>query len=321
MASFGSAGSACRAAAIADQDLSCDAAAPCRAMWLQPLALRLHLTDTQLAVLSRVQGGRSQLAHSFAGHGCPSDSLRGMQWDGGEEPLDLRSAAQRALAAPGGGTCEKSFSPAASRWRSALCRCAMARCSGICRVAATILAPTSKRFLHARNGRSSARLLLEQLLSPVEPTRVGAILSSVPSLMMWDDHDIIDGWGSYAADWLESAMFQGLWSAAREHFALFQLAAHAYDLSEGFTDRRGKQFAWAYRLGEIGIVAPDCAPNARATGSWARRDGVPSRQVSSAWRTADMSFSFPACRWCTCTSMCSNGCLATFPGTRNGRTT
>jgi hypothetical protein len=83
------------------------------------------------------------------------------------------------------------------------------------------------------------------------------ILSSVPSLMMWDDHDIIDGWGSYAADWSESAMFQGLWSAAREHFALFQLAAHPYGLPEGFTDRRGKQFGWAYRLGEIGIVAPD----------------------------------------------------------------
>jgi hypothetical protein len=29
------------------------------------------------------------------------------------------------------------------------------------------------------------------------------------------------------------------------------------DLPEGFTDRRGKQFGWAYCLGEIGIVAPD----------------------------------------------------------------
>jgi PhoD related phosphatase len=83
------------------------------------------------------------------------------------------------------------------------------------------------------------------------------ILSAVPSLMMWDDHDIIDGWGSYAADWQESAVFQGLWSAAREHFALFQLAAHARDLPEGFTDRRGGQFGWAYRLGGIGILAPD----------------------------------------------------------------
>src|SRR4051812_40702792 len=135
-------------------------------MRLQPLALRLHLTDRRVAVLSRVQGGRSELAHSPAGHGCPSDSLRGMQWDGGEEPLDLRARAQRALAAPGGGTCEKSLSPAAARWRSALCRCAMAGCSGIRRVAATVLASASKSFLHARNGRSSARLLLEQLLSP-----------------------------------------------------------------------------------------------------------------------------------------------------------
>jgi hypothetical protein len=174
VAPFGPNGGASRAAAIADQHLPCDAAAPCQAVRLQPLALRLRLTDTRVAVLSRVQGRRSELVHSSASHGCPSDGLHGIQWDGGEERLDLRAGAQRALAAPGGGACEKSLSPAAARWRSTLCRCAMARCSGIRRVAATVLASASKSFLHVRNGRSSAGLLLEQLLSPVEPTRVGA---------------------------------------------------------------------------------------------------------------------------------------------------
>ena len=51
--------------------------------------------------------------------------------------------------------------------------------------------------------------------------------------------------------------FQGIWAAAREHFALFQLAARPGDLPEGFSDRRGGHFAWAYRIGEVGIVAPD----------------------------------------------------------------
>ncbi len=74
---------------------------------------------------------------------------------------------------------------------------------------------------------------------------------------MWDDHDIIDGWGSYDLEWQESPVFQGLWSVAREHFALFQLATSAGDLPDGLSDRSGHQFGWAYRLGRIGILAPD----------------------------------------------------------------
>ena len=159
-------------------------------------------------------------------------------------------------------------------------------------------------FIHGRPARdffwnSYCHLWSQPELAP--------ILSSVPSLMMWDDHDIIDGWGSYAADWLESPLFQGLWSAAREHFALFQLATHPHDLPEGLTDRRGNSSAgptaWARSASWLRICAPG---NGRANASWARRGGAPSRQASSAWRTAAMSSS-PACRWCTCTFMGSNG--------------
>jgi hypothetical protein len=83
------------------------------------------------------------------------------------------------------------------------------------------------------------------------------ILATIPSLMMWDDHDIFDGWGSWSAKWQGCPTFQGIWAAAREHFALFQLAARPDDLPEGFSDRRGSHFGWAYRIGEVGIVAPD----------------------------------------------------------------
>lgn len=87
--------------------------------------------------------------------------------------------------------------------------------------------------------------------------QLAPILSQIPSLMMWDDHDIFDGWGSYPAEWHDCAVFQGVWSAAREHFALFQLAARPDDLPAGFDDRSGGQFGWAYRIGHIGILAPD----------------------------------------------------------------
>jgi PhoD related phosphatase len=83
------------------------------------------------------------------------------------------------------------------------------------------------------------------------------VLASIPSLMMWDDHDIFDGWGSWSAKWQQCPVFQGIWTAAREHFALFQLAARPDDLPEGFSDRRGGHFGCAYRIGDVGIVAPD----------------------------------------------------------------
>jgi PhoD related phosphatase len=87
--------------------------------------------------------------------------------------------------------------------------------------------------------------------------QLAPLMTTIPSLMMWDDHDIFDGWGSYSAAWHECAVFQEVWRAARDNFALFQLAARPDDLPEGFSDRGGGQFGWAYRIGSVGILAPD----------------------------------------------------------------
>ena len=48
-------------------------------------------------------------------------------------------------------------------------------------------------------------------------------MSRVPSIMMWDDHDIVDGWGSHPAALLDSSVGRGLFDAARRMFILFQL--------------------------------------------------------------------------------------------------
>ena len=50
------------------------------------------------------------------------------------------------------------------------------------------------------------------------------LFARVPSVMMWDDHDIIDGWGSHAEAMTDSAVGQGLFRAARRMFMLFQMA-------------------------------------------------------------------------------------------------
>lgn len=48
-------------------------------------------------------------------------------------------------------------------------------------------------------------------------------MASIPTLMMWDDHDIFDGWGSYSDEEQVSPVFRAIFAAARTCFVLFQL--------------------------------------------------------------------------------------------------
>ncbi len=83
------------------------------------------------------------------------------------------------------------------------------------------------------------------------------LLASIPSLMIWDDHDIFDGWGSHAPGLQRCPVFQGLWSVAREFFALFQLGTVSKALPDMFGDPDGRHFGHAVILGEVGIILAD----------------------------------------------------------------
>ncbi|WDD97830.1 alkaline phosphatase D family protein [Thalassomonas actiniarum] len=54
-------------------------------------------------------------------------------------------------------------------------------------------------------------------------TDIAAMLASIPSIMMWDDHDIIDGWGSYPEQKQQCPVFQAIFHWANIYFRLFQL--------------------------------------------------------------------------------------------------
>jgi len=58
---------------------------------------------------------------------------------------------------------------------------------------------------------------------------VARMLASIPSAMMWDDHDIFDGWGSYPADLQGCEVYQAIYAAAAKYFRLFQLRSGAND--------------------------------------------------------------------------------------------
>lgn len=83
------------------------------------------------------------------------------------------------------------------------------------------------------------------------------MLASIPSLMMWDDHDIFDGWGSYEAAEQLCPVYQGVFDMARTSFAWFQFATPPDSMPEGHGHRTSGHFGWAYRAGVVGIIAAD----------------------------------------------------------------
>lgn len=57
-------------------------------------------------------------------------------------------------------------------------------------------------------------------------------MARIPTVMMWDDHDIFDGWGSYSTAMQHCELFQTLFRHARRAFWVFQLQHVLADLPD-----------------------------------------------------------------------------------------
>lgn len=83
------------------------------------------------------------------------------------------------------------------------------------------------------------------------------LAARVPSMMIWDDHDIFDGWGSHPAGLQESPVALGIFRAAREMFLLFQLGADPAALPATCRDRTGASFSQDARFPGFCVLLPD----------------------------------------------------------------
>lgn len=68
------------------------------------------------------------------------------------------------------------------------------------------------------------------------PLDAAQAMARMPTVMMWDDHDIFDGWGSYSPEMQRSPLFQRLFHHARRAFWVFQMQ-HAIELLPPLTPR------------------------------------------------------------------------------------
>ena len=83
------------------------------------------------------------------------------------------------------------------------------------------------------------------------------LAARVPTLAMWDDHDICDGWGSLAEDVLRSRVGRTLFDAARQAFMVFQMGAPPGIPAANMLDPEGRSLSWSVDLPGVRIVAPD----------------------------------------------------------------
>ncbi|MDQ0324486.1 hypothetical protein J2R99_000335 [Rhodopseudomonas julia] len=101
------------------------------------------------------------------------------------------------------------------------------------------------------------RVLLQRYLELYGQPAIADILCRVPSLAMWDDHDICDGWGSLPDKKLDSPVGNAVFAVAREHFLLFQMGAVEGALPETCLDASGTSLTWRVEMPGLTLVAPD----------------------------------------------------------------
>jgi hypothetical protein len=79
-------------------------------------------------------------------------------------------------------------------------------------------------------------------------------IAEIPSINMWDDHDIFDGWGSYENDITFGTIGRLIYNIAREYFIIFQLHE---SLLFKCTNKTTDNLSTSYKFNEVGLVVMD----------------------------------------------------------------
>jgi phosphodiesterase/alkaline phosphatase D-like protein len=85
---------------------------------------------------------------------------------------------------------------------------------------------------------------------------VAAVLASCPSVMMWDDHEIYDGYGSHRTD--DTPQAQAMFAAAAQAFREFQVCHNPPRLGP-------HSYAYAFEVGDTAFMVTDGRTNRMAT--------------------------------------------------------
>lgn len=90
-------------------------------------------------------------------------------------------------------------------------------------------------------------------IDTLSTTNIATAMACIPQVMLWDDHDIWDGWGSYRDEVQATEVFQSLFKVARRFFLLFQKHT-AVELVE----KEGEYLLPKYGAGIRSLDTSDC---------------------------------------------------------------
>lgn len=118
---------------------------------------------------------------------------------------------------------------------------------------------------------AATAFFFDRWLASVADPGVAELLSQVPSIMMWDDHDIFDGWGSHKAPVQNGPVGQMLFRVARRFFRLFQAGGAGPNGAATLTS--------THRYGDFAVLAPDLRSERKKTrvmgpDGWAHLEGA-----------------------------------------------
>lgn len=99
--------------------------------------------------------------------------------------------------------------------------------------------------------------LMRRYLDLYAQADIAAVVARIPSLMIWDDHDIVDGWGSHPAWRLDSPIGRGVFRAARAFCCAFQHGCGPDETPPTGLDPSGASLTWQADFPGFSVLAPD----------------------------------------------------------------
>lgn len=84
--------------------------------------------------------------------------------------------------------------------------------------------------------------------------KMSLMLASIPSVMMWDDHDIFDGWGSYPKELQECDVYKSIFKYAKKFFELYQIRTNK---NKSLINSGSSHYAFSLPFRNYHIIAID----------------------------------------------------------------
>ncbi len=133
------------------------------------------------------------------------------------------------------------------------------------RWAAGTLQEKAEQALTADMREAAENYYFQRYLTLYSQPELTYLNTRVPALMMWDDHDIFDGWGSLPEKLLDSQVGRALFDIARRMFMLFQLGATDTMRPPGCDETQSGSLSQSVRFPRFSILAPDLRSERRPT--------------------------------------------------------